>query len=47
MMPYRLEMGTKLANARGHNFMSFGRSITQLINQDLEQSGSKVGEYCF
>ncbi|MEG0343759.1 MAG: peroxide stress protein YaaA [Acinetobacter sp.] len=43
MMPYRLEMGIKLANARGHNLYEFWEDrITNLINQDLEQSGSKV-----
>ncbi|RKG37309.1 peroxide stress protein YaaA [Acinetobacter rongchengensis] len=43
MMPYRLEMGIKLANARGNNLYEFwGDRITKLINQDLEQSGSKL-----
>ena len=43
MMPYRLEMGTKLANPRGHNLYEFwGNHITDLINQDLEQAGSKI-----
>ena len=43
MMPYRLEMGTKLKNSRGHNLYEFwGTRITQLINQDLEQAGSKI-----
>lgn len=41
MMPYRLEMGTKLKNSRGQNLYEFwGGRITQLINQDLAQSGS-------
>ena len=36
MMPYRLEMGTKLANPRGHNLYEFwGNIITDLINEDL------------
>lgn len=43
MMPYRLEMGTKLANDRGHNLYEFwGDHITNLINEDLQQSGSKI-----
>ena len=43
MMPYRLEMGTKLANPRGHNLYEFwGNHITDLINQDLEQAGSQI-----
>lgn len=41
MMPYRLEMGTKLRNPQGANLYDFwGDRITQLINQDLEQSNS-------
>ena len=43
MMPYRLEMGIKLANTRGHNLYEFwGDRITDLINQDLQQSGSTL-----
>ncbi|AXY60579.1 peroxide stress protein YaaA [Acinetobacter sp. WCHAc010052] len=43
MMPYRLEMGIRLKNARGTNLYDFWEDrITQLINQDLEQAGSKV-----
>lgn len=43
MMPYRLEMGTKLANARGHNLYEFwGDQITQLVNQDLAQANSEL-----
>ena len=43
MMPYRLEMGIRLTNARGHNLYDFWEDrITNLINQDLEQAGSKV-----
>ncbi|TCB36228.1 peroxide stress protein YaaA [Acinetobacter sp. ANC 4910] len=43
MMPYRLEMGTKLANARGHNLYEFwGDKITQLINADLAQANSDL-----
>ena len=43
MMPYRLEMGTKLANARGHNLYEFwGDQITQLVNADLAQANSEL-----
>lgn len=43
MMPYRLEMGTKLENLRGHNLYEFwGDIISDLINEDLEQAGSKI-----
>ncbi|CAB1214075.1 peroxide stress protein YaaA [Acinetobacter bouvetii] len=43
MMPYRLEMGTKLQNPRGHNLYEFwGDRITQLINHDLEQANSEL-----
>ena len=43
MMPYRLEMGTKLANARGHNLYEFwGDKITQLVNADLEETNSDL-----
>ncbi len=43
MMPYRLEMGIKLANARGANLYDFwGDLITQQINQDLAQEGSQI-----
>lgn len=43
MMPYRLEMGTRLNNARGSNLYQFwGDHITQLINYDLEESNSKL-----
>ena len=43
MMPYRLEMGTKLANPRGHNLYEFwGGEITQLINQDLSEAKSDL-----
>lgn len=43
MMPYRLEMGTKLANPRGHNLYDFwGSIITDLINQDLAATNSKL-----
>ncbi|WPO68693.1 peroxide stress protein YaaA [Acinetobacter haemolyticus] len=43
MMPYRLEMGTKLKNTRGHNLYEFwGSIITNQINQDLAEINSKV-----
>ncbi|OTG91870.1 peroxide stress protein YaaA [Acinetobacter sp. ANC 3813] len=43
MMPYRLEMGTKLKNLRGHNLYEFwGDEITQMINHDLEASNSEL-----
>lgn len=39
MKPYRLEMGTKLSNARGKNLYDFwGELITQQINQDLKEN---------
>ena len=43
MQPYRLEMGTKLANERGENLYEFwGDTVTRSINQDLKKSGSGV-----
>ncbi|WP_374666994.1 peroxide stress protein YaaA [Acinetobacter sp.] len=43
MMPYRLEMGTKLQNPRGHNLYEFWSDrITQMVNQDLEDAGSAL-----
>lgn len=43
MQPYRLEMGTKLDNPRGKNLYQFwGDTITELLNQDLQQQGSDV-----
>lgn len=43
MMPYRLEMGTKLANNRGQNLYAFwGDIITHLINEDLAESQSEI-----
>ena len=36
MQPYRLEMGTRLANEKGANLYDFwGEQITQLLNQEL------------
>ena len=43
MMPYRLEMGTKLHNLRGHNLYQFwGHHITDLINEDLAEADSEL-----
>ncbi len=43
MQPYRLEMGTKLANARGANLYEFwGEQITEAINQQIATSDDKV-----
>ena len=44
MQPYRLEMGTALANARGNNLYQFWRdTIAQYLNTRLrEQSGEPV-----
>ncbi|MHA3103077.1 peroxide stress protein YaaA [Acinetobacter sp. ANC 3791] len=43
MMPYRLEMGTKLHNPRGSNLYEFwGKRITNLIQQDLQQANSNI-----
>ena len=43
MQPYRLEMGTKLANSRGKDLYAFwGDKITDQLNQDLQQSGDQL-----
>lgn len=43
MQPYRLEMGTKLPTERGKNLYEFwGNTITDVINQDLAEEGSKL-----
>ncbi|WP_180057411.1 MULTISPECIES: peroxide stress protein YaaA [unclassified Acinetobacter] len=43
MMPYRLEMGTKLKNTRGNNLYEFwGNTITETINADLAQAESEL-----
>ena len=43
MQPYRLEMGTKLANERGTNLYQFwGSQITNTLNEILEQQESNV-----
>ena len=37
ILPYRLEMGTKLQNSRGKNLYEFwGNKITELLNKDFE-----------
>jgi uncharacterized protein len=43
MMPYRLEMGTKLKNERGTNLYQFwDQTITDLINKDLAEQQSEL-----
>ena len=43
ILPYRLEMGTKLHNARGKNLYEFwGDNITNLLNNDIEDENSYV-----
>ncbi|MDN3609186.1 peroxide stress protein YaaA [Vibrio ostreicida] len=43
MQPYRLEMGTKLANKRGTNLYQFwGNVITEKLNQALLEQGDNV-----
>jgi len=43
MQPYRLEMGTKLKNARGGNLYEFwGEKITDIINKQMADSDDKV-----
>ncbi|MBY6188065.1 peroxide stress protein YaaA [Marinobacter hydrocarbonoclasticus] len=43
MQPYRLEMGTKLANARGKDLYAFwGQHITDALNEALEAQGDSV-----
>jgi uncharacterized protein len=43
IQPYRLEMGTKLANPRGRNLYEFwGDKVTDAVNADLEARRSKV-----
>ena len=43
MQPYRLEMGTKFANARGKNLYEFwGNDITEAINAQLKEAGPLV-----
>ena len=41
MQPYRLEMGTKLINARGKNLYEFwGDSITDYLNKYIKEGGA-------
>lgn len=43
MMPYRLEMGTKLANARGKDLYAFwGERISQWLNQALAEQDDDI-----
>ncbi len=43
MQPYRLEMGTKLVNARGKDLYAFwGERISQWLNQALAEQGDDV-----
>jgi len=43
MQPYRLEMGTKLANARGNNLYDFwGERISGWLNEALAAQGDEV-----
>ena len=43
MMPYRLEMGTKLANARGKDLYAFwGTRISDWLNEALAEQGDDV-----
>ena len=43
MQPYRLEMGTKLANGRGNNLYQFwGSIITDKLNEALTAQGDNV-----
>ncbi|WP_286802900.1 peroxide stress protein YaaA [Acinetobacter sp. UBA2063] len=43
MMPYRLEMGTKLKNPRGDNLYQFwGDTLANLINQRMAENKHKV-----
>ena len=43
MQPYRLEMGTRLQIGKNKGLYNFwGEEITQLLNEDLENSGGKA-----
>ncbi|OOF58437.1 peroxide stress protein YaaA [Rodentibacter genomosp. 2] len=43
MQPYRLEMGTKLVNAKGKDLYAFwGNLITQAVQQALDEQGDNV-----
>ena len=43
ILPYRLEMSTKLSNSRGNNLYEFwGDNITNLLNNDIEDKNGYV-----
>ena len=43
MQPYRLEMGTKLANPKGKDLYAFwGNAITQSVQQALDEQGDRI-----
>ena len=43
MQPYRLEMGTKLSNARGKNLYEFwGERISQWLNEAMADQGDNI-----
>ncbi|GGP85492.1 peroxide stress protein YaaA [Shewanella ulleungensis] len=43
IQPYRLEMGTKLANPKGNNLYSFwGETITEEVNKALQEQGDDI-----
>ncbi len=43
MLPYRLEMGTKLVNKRGQNLYHFwGDNVTDLLNAELAEQKSRL-----
>ncbi len=43
MQPYRLEMGTRLANPQGKDLYAFwGDQISEWLNQDLAEQGDQV-----
>ena len=43
MLPYRLEMGTKLKNNRGSDLYTFwGTKITERLKQDMQESNDNV-----
>lgn len=43
MQPYRLEMGTRLANPQGKDLYAFwGDELTRTLNQDLAAQGDRV-----
>jgi uncharacterized protein len=43
IQPYRLEMGTRMANSRGENLYDFwGSSLAEALNSELESHSNKV-----